>query len=158
VYARISAAISDAIARRPSIIIITGGLGPTYDDLTAEGLSSALRLPIEINADALDQVRSKYTSLGMPMAPARMKMAELPAGARPIQNTVGTAPGILAASGRTTIFALPGVPDEMRPMFTQAVLPAVASLSDGIFGERSLLLEGIAESSLSPLLRRVAHL
>ncbi len=149
VYA-ISSAISDAIARRPSIIIITGGLGPTYDDLTAEGLSSALRLPLEINADALGQVRSKYASLGLPMTPARAKMAELPAGARPIQNTVGTAPGILIASGRTTIFALPGVPDEMRSMFTQAVLPAAAS--DALFGERSLLLEGIAESSFSPLL------
>jgi nicotinamide-nucleotide amidase len=147
----ISAAVSEALARRPSIIIITGGLGPTYDDLTSEGLSSALRLPLVSNAEALDQVRSKYASIGLPLTPARLKMADLPEGARPISNPVGTAPGIVASSGRTTIFALPGVPDEMRTMFLQAVLPAAAD-GGALFGERSLLLEGIPESSLSPLI------
>lgn len=148
----ISAAVSEALARRPSVIIITGGLGPTYDDLTSEGLSSALRLPLVSNADALDHVRSKYASIGLPMTPARLKMADLPEGARPIPNPVGTAPGIVASSGRTTVFALPGVPDEMHPMFLQVVLPAAASDGGALFGERSLLLEGIPESSLSPLI------
>ncbi len=148
----ISAAVSEALARRPSIIIITGGLGPTYDDLTSDGLSSALRLPLVSNAEALDLISSKYASIGLPLTPARLKMAVLPEGARPIPNPLGTAPGIVASSGRTTIFALPGVPDEMRAMFLQAVLPAAASDGGALFGERSLMLEGIPESSLSPLI------
>ena len=146
----ISAAVSEALARRPSIIIITGGLGPTYDDLTSEGLSALA--PPRVERGSLDHVRSKYASMGLPMTPARLKMADLPEGARPIPNPVGTAPGIVASSGRTTVFALPGVPDEMRPMFLQAVLPAAASDGGALFGERSLLLEGIPESSLSPLI------
>ncbi len=148
----ISGAVSEALARGPSIILITGGLGPTYDDLTSEGLSSALRLPLETNAEALGQVRSKYVSMGLSITPARLKMANLPVGAHPILNPLGTAPGIIASSGRTTIFALPGVPGEMRLMFSQTVLPAAASLAGELFGERSIILKGIPESSLSPVL------
>lgn len=148
----ISGAISEAIARNSSIIVITGGLGPTYDDLTSEGLASALRLPREVNPEALGQVRAKYVSMGLPITPARIKMANLPVGAYPIINPLGTAPGILAVSGRSTIYALPGVPTEMRAMFSQTILPAAASSAEDFFSERSLTLEGIPESSLSPIL------
>lgn len=150
----ISGAISEAISRDSPIIIITGGLGPTYDDLTSEGLASALRLPREVNPQALGQVRSKYISMGLPITPARIKMANLPVGAQPITNPLGTAPGIHAVSGRSAIFALPGVPAEMRAMFSQTVLPAASMLAEELFSERSLLLEGIPESSLSPILDR----
>ena len=76
----ISRAISESLRRKPSVLIITGGLGSTYDDLTAEGLASALKLPRTLNPDALELVTSKYRAMNMEFTPARSKMVLLPEG------------------------------------------------------------------------------
>ncbi|MEN3006844.1 MAG: molybdopterin-binding protein [Candidatus Methanosuratincola petrocarbonis] len=154
----ISGAIIEALRRKPGAIIITGGLGPTYDDMTVEGLASALRLPTALNEEALRMVSEKYSAMGLPMAPQRVKMAYLPMGAEPIKNEVGTAPGVAAEYRETSIFCLPGVPREMKAMFESSVLPALSKRSGAVYGERTLLLEKVPESSLASAIDEVRRL
>lgn len=149
----ISRVVSEALSRRPSIIITTGGLGPTYDDLTVEGLASALKIPKVLNSEALEQVERKYRSMGLDMTPARYKMAIMPAGAKPLFNRRGSAPGIMIDYRGTTIFSLPGVPSEMMEMFRSHVLKILTEkVPKKMFLERILTVEGITESSLAPLI------
>ena len=146
----LSKAIAESIARKPSIIIITGGLGPTYDDLTAEGLASALKLPRDANPDALAQVTKKYASMGMQVTPARRKMAIFPEGSQPIRNDIGTAPGIIMDYNGILVFCLPGVPKEMTAMFSSYIIKVIGACAHTSFAERSFITEGIAESALAP--------
>jgi len=150
---QISAAISDSIQRHPDVLVTTGGLGPTYDDLTADGLASALRLPKELNMIALERVEARYRSLGMEMTPARQKMAMMPPGSTPIPNGVGTAPGIFIEASGAMIFCLPGVPGEMTCMFDSWVSKALREKTgNASFLEETLAVEGMPESSLAPLI------
>jgi molybdenum cofactor synthesis domain-containing protein len=146
----ISKVITESVARKPSFIIITGGLGPTYDDLTAEGLASALKLPRGVNHDALEQVTKKYASMGMQVTPARRKMAILPEGSQPIRNDIGTAPGIIMYYNGTLVFCLPGVPKEMTAMFSSYITKVIGACAHTSFVERSFITEGVAESALAP--------
>lgn len=154
----ISSAIIEALGRKPGAVIITGGLGPTYDDMTVEALASALRVPTVLNEDALRMVSEKYSAMGLPMAPQRIKMAYLPVGAVPIRNEVGTAPGAAAEFRGTSIFCLPGVPREMKVMFDSSVLPALSKRSGAVYGERVLLLEKVPESTLASAIDEVRRM
>lgn len=149
----ISRAVSESISRRPSIIITTGGLGPTYDDLTVEGLASALNTPKVLNPEALEQVERRYRSMGLEMTPPRYKMAVLLEGAKPLLNALGSAPGMMIEYKGTTIFSLPGVPSEMMEMFSSQVMKILTEkLPKKRFLERVITIEGITESSLAPLI------
>lgn len=148
----IAAAIREAISRKPRVIIVTGGLGPTYDDLTAEALASALMVPKELNEEAYRWVQEKYSAMGLPMTPPRVKMAHLPEGSRPMRNESGTAPGIYVGVRGVMIFCLPGVPGEMMTMFDSSVLPSLSGLTGMFFGERSFEIEGLAESTLASII------
>ncbi|MCX8182513.1 MAG: molybdopterin-binding protein [Candidatus Methanomethyliaceae archaeon] len=149
----ISRAVSESLARSPSILITTGGLGPTYDDLTVEGIASALKIPKALNPEALEQVERKYRSMGLEMTPSRYKMAVLLEGAKPLLNNLGTAPGMMIKYKDTTIFSLPGVPSEMMEMFSSQVLnKLLEKVPRKMFLERVLIIEGIPESSLAPLI------
>lgn len=150
---QISAAISDSIQRHTDIIVTTGGLGPTYDDLTTDGLASALRLPKESNRIALERVEAKYRSSGLGMTQARQKMAMMPPGSTPIPNEVGTAPGIFIESSGAMIFCLPGVPGEMTHMFDSWVSKTLKEKTgNALFLEEALVVEGMPESYLAPLI------
>ncbi len=150
---QISGAIADSLQRRPDVLLTTGGLGPTYDDLTADGLSSALHLPKETNRVALEQVAARYRSIGLEMTPARAKMAMMPPGSTPIPNETGTAPGIFMESAGAMIFCLPGVPGEMTRMFDSWVSRVLRERAGpASFLETTLLVEGMPESSLAPLI------
>src|SRR5512136_1353765 len=83
---QISNAIVDSLQRHPDVLVITGGLGSTYDDLTMDGLASALRIPKESNKVAMKQVEARYQSLGLEMTPSRQKMAIMPLGSMPLPN------------------------------------------------------------------------
>jgi molybdopterin-biosynthesis enzyme MoeA-like protein len=149
----ISDAILDSLQRHPDILIITGGLGPTYDDLTLDGLSSALQIPKACNRAAMEQVESKYKSLGLEMTPPRKKMAMMPAGATPILNARGSAPGVFIESSGTMIFCLPGVPCEMTEMFRSWVAKTIKERGEGgQFFEATLVVEGMPESSIASII------
>jgi len=126
------AAIARAIrqlAASAEIVVITGGLGPTADDLTREGLADALGgAALVEDADARAALWQRFEARGRPMPPMNAKQALCPVGARCIANPHGTAPGLSARIGQTLIFCLPGPPNEMQSMFHAAILPTVDAL------------------------------
>jgi nicotinamide-nucleotide amidase len=158
-------AIKEAIQRNPSFLITTGGLGPTFDDKTLEGLAKALERRIEINEEALKMVKMKYLSYVQEgriemaeLTPARVKMAKLPQGATPIFNPVGTAPAVVVKHENVTIIALPGVPSEMKSIFDESVASALKQASQGVtFFEASIEATKVIESEISPLIDKVMH-
>jgi len=136
----------ESIGRGPDFLITTGGLGPTFDDKTAEALSKATERPLQINEVALYQITGKYSELGLEMTPARRKMAFLPVGAEAVPNPVGVAPAIHLVVGTTQIYCLPGVPREMEKIFEQSILPVVVKTTEKVFHETSFTCQGLCES------------
>jgi molybdenum cofactor synthesis domain-containing protein len=155
----IATVLKTTLSTRPSLLITTGGLGPTFDDMTLKGVAQALEVPLRRNEDAARMVAARYLKYGrdtgqqIPLTPARMKMAILPEGAVPLENPVGTAPGVLLTSGHTDLIALPGVPREMQGLFETAIAPRVRNaVGPRSVCERRLDVSGIIESELAPLL------
>lgn len=159
----ISDAVREAIKRGPRFLITTGGLGPTFDDRTLEGLAKALGCSLEINDEALTMVEEKYRKYveegkmaKVDLTPPRVKMAKLPEGAKPLFNPVGTAPGIIMEREGTTILALPGVPSEMKAIFEESVLPLLKKAAgDATFFETSIETTGVMESEIAPVVDQV---
>jgi nicotinamide-nucleotide amidase len=161
----ISLVISGAIQRSPAFILTTGGLGPTFDDKTLEGLAKALDTGIEINEEALRMVKEKYLSYAQEgrmdaaeLTPHRVKMAKLPDGSKPLPNPVGTAPAVAAEHQNVTIIALPGVPSEMKSIFDESVAPLLKQAAHGVtFFETSIESSKVMESEMAPLIDKVMH-
>jgi nicotinamide-nucleotide amidase len=157
--------IREALSRKPRFVITTGGLGPTFDDKTLEGIAKGLNRKLEVNDRALKLVRGKYEALlkegrieKIELTPSRKKMATFPEGSRPLRNPVGTAPGMLADVKKTSVIALPGVPPEMEAIFDESVAPMLKKeAGKSAFFETSIYIEGIMESSLAPLIDSVMH-
>ena len=160
----ISDALRAALARHPALIITCGGLGPTADDLTLGALAVALGRSLAPDAAAYALVRDFYAALYRrgdvttpDMTPARAKMAALPTGATPLINSVGAAPGVLLCEGETQIVALPGVPAEMKAIFTETLWPAIAdSLSHQSYAARTVRTDCWDESIMAPAVDGVA--
>lgn len=146
----------EVLARSPDYLITSGGLGPTFDDKTLEGLAKALKIPLEENSDALEMVREAYAILGEDLNPARKKMAILPKHAIPIRNTVGTAPAVQMSpiGTHTIIYCLPGVPRELKAIFLENILPEIAKTGSKYFQE-SFICSGVGESSLAHLTEEI---
>lgn len=148
----ISSCIREAIERGARIIIITGGLGPSRDDVTAHALAEALRQRYVLNKEALKMISRKIKSRGLKMTNNRAKMAYMPEGATPLPNPVGVAPGILVKKDCILIVALPGVPSEMKAIFENSVLPELKELAARSLVEGSLIVRGIPESDIVSLI------
>jgi len=116
----ISAATSLAVGRA-DLVLWTGGLGPTSDDLTTESVAAALGLDLSLDPVALQAIEDRFASMRRPMAPSNRKQAMLPNGATRLDNDRGTAPGFRVRHGGSWIACMPGVPSEMRPMFSRLV-------------------------------------
>jgi nicotinamide-nucleotide amidase len=161
----ISAAVKEAIQRKPCFIITTGGLGPTFDDMTLEGVAKGLGRGLEENREALGMVKKRYQQYvaegrveKYEMTPHRTKMARLPHGATPLLNPVGTAPGVLVEEGDVKLIMLPGVPSEMMAIFDGSVEPMLKQVSGGMmFFEASLDVREMPESQLAPMIDEVMH-
>ncbi len=142
--------------QRSDIIVTTGGLGPTDDDKTLEAVAAATNNPLVLNNDALRMVNEFYSRKNLPLTKERIKMAYLPAGATPIPNPVGAAPGSLLFSDGTYIISLPGVPREMEAMLPLALEKIRAIFPEICIRELGKEIKGIPESSLAPILRKAA--
>jgi molybdenum cofactor synthesis domain-containing protein len=161
--AEISNAIREALQRKPRFIITTGGLGPTFDDKTLEGIAKALNRKLEVNEKALKMIKEKYEAFfkegrieSAELTPPRVKMATLPEEAKPLHNPVGTAPGVLINVNETFLIALPGVPPEMEAIFEESVAPLLRKEAGGVtFFETSMHADDIGESVLAPLIDEV---
>jgi nicotinamide-nucleotide amidase len=149
-------ALQEAI-RRADIVVTTGGLGPTEDDLTMEAAAAALHRPLVLVREALDMVRRFYESRGYEQRPEMLKMAFMPAGSTPIPNPVGAAPGAWVRVGRTNVFILPGVPREMEAMMDYVVEKLKPLLPSLCVKETGAVIRGVPEAMLAPLLRRASR-
>lgn len=160
----IAKTINEAVARIPNFIITTGGLGPTFDDKTFQGIAVALNQKLVVKPEALEMVKERMIGyftkhqlpLDLEMTPPRLKMATFPEKTEPVVNPIGTAPGLRVHVECTTLFSLPGVPREMEAIFAQTIAPAIKqAVGNGGFCQRSLFVEGVGESRLAPLIDRV---
>jgi len=139
---------------RSDVIIVSGGLGPTADDITRQAIAAATRRPLAMNDRALEALRARFIRFGTEMTDNNRQQALIPEGATLIENPVGTAPGFIVEAEEGTIIALPGVPREMMRLMTDSVLPylRVRSGEAGIIRRRVLRTVGIGESALDNML------
>jgi molybdenum cofactor synthesis domain-containing protein len=159
----ISKATKEAIQRKPDFVLTTGGLGPTFDDKTLEGLAHALGETVEVNQEALQMVKEKYQAYAkergiqpLELTSPRVKMATLPQTAKPLPNPVGTAPAVLLEYKNVAIFALPGVPSEMKAIFDESVAPVLKKAACGVtFFETSIETTNVMESEMAPVVDKV---
>ncbi|MGZ4104131.1 MAG: competence/damage-inducible protein A [Actinomycetota bacterium] len=119
---RIADAISAALGRADAVIV-TGGLGPTQDDVTREAIARVTAKPLVRDHTIEEQLRARFAELGRPMPESNVRQSDVPDGATVIATSWGTAPGLIVQHGKGVIYAVPGVPSEMEDMLSRAVLP-----------------------------------
>jgi nicotinamide-nucleotide amidase len=141
---------------RSDAVIVCGGLGPTPDDMTRQAIAEVMGVELERRDDLVEWVSSLFTSRGRAMPENNLRQCDVPVGAEPIANSVGTAPGIKAPVGDKIVYAVPGVPYEMQLMMSEHVLPDLLARSgqQGSIVSRSLKTWGTSESGLAEM---IAH-
>ena len=143
-----------AIAKeRADIIITTGGLGPTCDDLTKNVLAEAFGKKLVYDEDSAQRLTSYFARIGRPMTENNLQQAMLPEGCTVLVNDWGTAPGCAFEADGCHVIMLPGPPSECRPMFQYRAKPYLLGLSEGVIASHTLKLFGIGESTMEAQLR-----
>ena len=141
------------------LLVVTGGIGPTPDDLTREALASVVGRPVVIDEGWVERIRQIWTKRNRPMPESNRKQAGYPEGGELLDNPVGTAGGVRAKVGECEVFVVPGVPREAIAMIGQHVLPYARQLAEGRGGRvirtRALHTFGIGESDLAERLADV---
>ena len=158
----ISKAIRRMIEDECDLIITSGGLGPTHDDKTLQGVAKAFNLKLTLNIDALKIIQRQYRYFyekGYVKSPEitepRKKMAILPEGAKPLDNRVGGAPGVLLETDNCVVISLPGVPRELKWIFENKVVPWLKERVKAAFYEEVFEVSAIDETTLSPFIDEV---
>lgn len=144
-----------AAVDRSQLIVITGGLGPTDDDLTKETVCRALNIKLEQDEEQLHKIEAYFARMGREMTENNKKQAMVPEGAHIFPNDSGTAPGLALTAGDQVIIMLPGPPSEMQPMFDNYVAEYLSKYSDGVIFSRTVKFTGIGESALA---EKINHL
>jgi nicotinamide-nucleotide amidase len=138
---------------RSDVVIITGGLGPTHDDLTREAIASATGRQLERDAEFGERLRERFAQMGRRMPDMNLRQADVPSGGEMMPNPRGTAPGIYLSHDGKKIFAVPGVPSEMRHMMREEVLPRLADgAGASVIESRIVKVSGLAESEVGEML------
>ncbi|WP_066648124.1 competence/damage-inducible protein A [Christensenella timonensis] len=137
---------------RADIVILTGGLGPTYDDLTKETVAEYFHKEMQMDEDSLKGIECFFKKLDRPMTENNKKQAMMPAGATIFPNAHGTAPGLAVSENGKTAILLPGPPSEMKPMFGESVIPYLMGFSNKVLVSHNLRLFGIGESQVEDTL------
>jgi nicotinamide-nucleotide amidase len=148
---RVMAAVREA-AGRCRVLITTGGLGPTPDDLTTEAIAAAFDTPLVEHPEIWRDIQARLGARGRVCAPSNRKQAFLPEGAQVLPNPTGTAPGMIwTPVPGFTVLTFPGVPSEMRAMWAATAAPWLrqAGLAEGVFASRLLRFYGVSESALA---------
>lgn len=155
----IAKTLLEALSREPMFIFTSGGLGPTFDDLTLQGVARALAVPLVLNEEALGFIKERYTSLGKvgitstEIYESRKKMAYIPENSKPLKNLNGTAPSILIETksinkNKTKIFAMPGVPSELQSAFNHYVVPLLQH-TNSHYLQAGFIFEKVGESQVA---------
>jgi nicotinamide-nucleotide amidase len=138
-------------------VVVTGGLGPTHDDLTREAIAALMGVELVADPAVADVIRELFAARGRRMPDNNLRQALVPVGATVIPQTRGTAPGLICPVGDKVVYAVPGVPHEMRDMLERAVLPDVRDRmgGSGVIASRVLHTWGESESGLNERLDAV---
>lgn len=131
------------------VIVCTGGLGPTSDDLTSQAVADALGVALVRDAESLAKLEARFRARNRVMSPSNAKQADFPAGAQILSNSVGTAPGFGVTIGGARAFFMPGVPREMHAIFEEHVVPAIASLAERNSYQVHVRSYGLYESAVA---------
>ena len=153
--------ILSEISHRADVLIATGGLGPTSDDLTAEAVAKTINKPLVFNQSAYDAMCEFFERIKRPMNASNKKQAYLPDGAKPIPNPVGTASGFSALIGKCHAYFLPGVPHEMKKMLKTYVLPDIHQNLAGLnqkTGQRTIVCFGQSESAMGDTIKDIPEM
>ena len=150
----------DVARRRADIIITTGGLGPTYDDLTKQTICAAFGKPLVLHPDILDTIRAYFEkNVHMKMPSNNVQQAELPEGCTVFDNPVGTAPGCAFEADGVHVLMMPGPPFEMLTMLRRCAIPYLRGLSSEVIVSHDIMTFGLGESPMEELLReRMSHM
>jgi len=138
--------------KRSQIIVITGGLGPTDDDLTREVVAQVTGRKLVFHQHLMDQIEALFRRRGFQMVPSNRRQAFIPDGAIPIENPMGTAPGFIVEEEGRAVIALPGVPREMQFLMEKTVIPYLRkklSIGEGTIQYRVLRVCGLGESGVN---------
>jgi len=141
-----------AAADRAELVLVTGGLGPTVDDVTMEAAAEAFGLKLFTHEGVAARIGELYKMIGIPFSEAALRQALVPEGAELIENRMGTAPGVRFTAGGAVFVFMPGVPREMHAMLDEAIRPAVEKAAGTVFMARSLRVFGVGESNLEKIL------
>lgn len=134
------------LSERHSVLVATGGLGPTTDDLTAEAVATAAGVSLAVHEPSLEAIKRRFAAARREMSPSNAKQAALPEGADVLENPVGTAPGFALTIGSCRCFFLPGVPHEMQRIFADRVQPELAPRAERRSHQIRLRTFGLPES------------
>ena len=156
---RLEEAVKCALSRS-DILITSGGLGPTYDDITKETVAAALGKEMYYDEATAERIHRYFDRIGRRMPPSNEKQAMTPVGATVIENPRGTAPGLIISGEfegeERTVVMLPGPPCELEPMTVESIIPALSqkfNIGERVFFSRNLHFVGIGESSLEEIIR-----
>ncbi|MBN2260917.1 MAG: competence/damage-inducible protein A [Clostridiales bacterium] len=140
------------LSKEVEIIITTGGLGPTYDDITFSSIAKSLNIELVLFEEVLSDIKMKFSKFGSHMGENNISQARLPEGSIVIKNQYGTAPGIFLKQGDLQLIALPGPPKENIPMFTESVMPLIKSMGNGQIHIKDIVIFGVGESKVENIL------
>lgn len=159
----VTAAIRWSLEKKPAYVMVTGGLGPSFDDSSRSCAAKAIGLPLREDSQGLEQLRKSYQRLyakgavdNPELNEERRRMAQVPAGSTCIENPIGTGPAVQIAVGETQLILLPGVPAEMQRLFLVNILPQMTAASPNwARGKRQVDFRTTDESSISQALREL---
>ncbi len=153
---RLRAALRDAL-ESADLVITSGGLGPTYDDLTKETVASTLGRELVLDTASLEKIQSYFARTGRVMTDNNKKQAMIPKGARVLPNDYGTAPAFAVEDSEKgkTVIMLPGPPSELIPIFNEQVAPFLRSQSDSVLLSKNIHFFGIGESALETKIKSI---
>ncbi len=149
---RMKDAITESFSRS-DCLVLTGGLGPTCDDLTKEIVAEYFALDLSPHNETLERIERYFAEVGRVMTENNKKQALVPVGAVVLQNDWGTAPGLIVEKNGKTAILLPGPPSEMRPMWKERVRPYLESRTDSTIVSRNIHIIGMGESAVEEILR-----
>jgi len=146
---RIAQAIRTSLARS-DVVITTGGLGPTVDDMTRQAVAKATRRELEFRPELFEQIRERFSQIGATMSDNNRVQAFIPTGSIPVYNRLGTAPCFIVESEQGAVISLPGVPREMKDILAATVIPYLRERTGGLGIIKALVLRtaGIGESQV----------
>lgn len=140
---------------RADVVLTTGGLGPTYDDLTKKTVANYFGLGMELHEPSVKKIESLFAKRKWPMTPNNMLQAQVPTGSIVFFNDAGLAPGVAVEQNGKTVIMMPGPPSEMQPMFSDRISPYLQKKTGSVIRSKTLYIFGMGESKVEDTLREI---